>query len=318
LVYHNGSGTFYLVVGQTFFGNYHSGPDFSEYTAQFRRFNLTVVQPDPSRPINLLFQYMSHVPTGDPNEPDSTKVLTYGWQYELHRRDLNVVPTITVDNLPGSGSPAPGFGLFGGVFDPITNAGFYTHPVFWNFNISQDPLLSGFHQMFNSYACATTSLFDPNTNLSHVIFYGGISGFVVSDSYEVLQYTNLFQVPWTKQITVVTTNATNPSFVEKSTDAPNPVSWGMHQYEICNLDTETLANTYTWGTEAKFIPAPDVPRVTLPGYGVIEEVLDLGAIRSKGKVLLGSIYGGIESRLTKPFGCTFANNLFYDVYLVNL
>ncbi|KXK56835.1 MAG: hypothetical protein IPM61_00725 [Chlorobi bacterium] len=140
-------GSFYLVFGQVFNGQYRAfgGSDtgfYQQYTSQVRRFTLN---------------------------PNTLKILSYGATTDsaFHRRDGNIVASID----PATG--AERIAAFGGVFQPGIIGG-YQQPVYINSKgfATVDTTVA---QKFSAYECPVIAIYDSSGGAIYHTFFGGIS-----------------------------------------------------------------------------------------------------------------------------------------------
>lgn len=169
--------TYYLVGGHKFMGRYNPmgpthGPGFTqEYTNAIRRFTLS----DDGTTITI------------------THLSEWKNVNQLHRRDYNLVPQVTVNGEEG-------LMAFSGVFQhnadvpfldgvQIDTSGYFVDTTFW--------------QYYNHYHCANIPLYSNLENEMHSVFFGGIAQFY--DNQGTLVQDN--DVPFVKTIARVTRDA---------------------------------------------------------------------------------------------------------------
>jgi len=144
-----------------------------------------------------------------------------------------------------------------------------------------------FNQYLSNYHSAKACLFDSSANQMHMLFFGGMSQYYYEDG-------NLIQddqVPFVKTISRLT----------RYSDG------SLHEYQL-PIEMPGLK-----GASAEFIP-----NVLQPHYD--SEIIKLNQI-SQDTILIGYIYGGIESPTLNPFmnnvtGTTRADPTIYRVKLI--
>lgn len=144
-----------------------------------------------------------------------------------------------------------------------------------------------FAQYYNHYHCANISLFDEKNNTMHNLFFGGIAQYY--DSSGILVQDN--DVPFVKTIARVSRGSNG---------------W-LQEYK---LNAEMPAYL---GAASEFIMAPDLPLTE-------NEIVKLNDL-SKDSILLGYIYGGIQSSVANVFWINTgveskACRMIYPVYLI--
>jgi hypothetical protein len=107
----------------------------------------------------------------------------------FHRRDLNVLPHISV-------SGKLGLNIFSGVFQIDYDMPYLTSVMVDKDSIYTEP---DFAQYYNHYHCATMSIYDAQKSVQYNLFFGGISQYV--DSSGVL--TQNSDIPFTQNISIV-------------------------------------------------------------------------------------------------------------------
>jgi len=146
---------------------------------------------------------------------------------------------------------------------------------------------NSFQQMFNQYHTANVGIYDSIQRVSHNVFFGGM-GYAYYDVNNVLIYDSL--VPFVQTISVLSHGLSG------TTESVLPIR--MPGY---------------LGAAAEFIPVDNVP---LSADGIV----DLQQIDT-GRVLIGYVFGGIESNLPNIFmqatGTSWASNEIHRVYLRN-
>ncbi len=172
---------------------------------------------------------------------------------EYHRRDLNLVPAMKPDGI------TPYMILYGGVFRHGADLPFL-NPVYINNNgISVD---ISFAQKMSQYTCSHLSAFNENTGNMHTTFFGGMSVYYYNEITHMQEYDSL--VPFIDDITTLTRH-----------------SDGTSEEVISAVTLPALL-----GTNAKFIPEPNVPHYD-------NSVIKLSEL--SGRTFAGYIYGGIRA-----------------------
>jgi hypothetical protein len=246
-------GFFYLVMGHNFTGSY------TAFQAQGEK-NRPKVSQEYLNEIRKLKIGMA--PDGSPTV---TLSQTFRDEKQFHRRDLNVLPFLSPE---GSG-----LAVYGGVFTPDSQLG-WTKPVY---------LLSGkapvvdrdFDQRMNGYACAAMLLYDSLRGAMLTTFFGGISQHYWDEKSRTFipqprigtrsDAIYLDGLQWSDQI----------STIEKSPEATREF-----------VQAKPLPGFL--GSDAVFIPAPEVPRMAG------SEIIDLRAIAGK-RTFVGYLFGGIRA-----------------------
>jgi len=146
--------------------------------------------------------------------------------------------------------------------------------------------ITAFNQYLSHYHSAKTFLYDSNTNSMHSLLFGGMSQYYYQDG-NLIKDDN---VPFVNTISRLT----------RSSDGT------LNEYQL-PLDMPGLQ-----GSSAEFIL-----NTQLPHYH--SEIIKLSEIQSD-TILIGHIYGGIESPSLNPFTnniteTTVANNTIYSVHL---
>jgi len=251
------SDRFYLVGGHRFDGRYNpmGNPTYTQtYTNAIRTFTI-----DNSG--NQL-AYSDYIETIDP--------------VHLHRRDYNLLPEI----FPGD---EIGLMISSGVFQQSVDLPFL-YPV--EISASGYNPRTDFNQFLSHYHSAHASLYDPESDHMHHLFFGGMSQYYYQDG-NLIQDN---QVPFVKTISRLSrdTNGTLFEFLM-------PV-------EMPELQ----------GSSAEFIPNPQAAYYQ-------GQILDLSGIEGE-PVLIGHIFGGIQSPIAHPFSTnqtplTSADATIYEVWL---
>ncbi|MGK0363573.1 MAG: hypothetical protein ACI85O_000626 [Saprospiraceae bacterium] len=234
--------TYHLVGGHWFDGRYNpmNMPTFEqEYTNAIRKFKLSEMDGE------LIYTEYSEII--DP--------------LHLHRRDYNLLPQIYPDG-------SFGYTIFSGVFQLNVNLPFL-YPV--DITAEGYTPVTEFSQYLSNYHSAKTSLYDSENNISHNLFFGGISQYYYSGD-ELIEDED---VPFVKTISRVSRDA------------------------IGNLEEVKLAVEMPeyLGAGAEFLPNEDLPFVAA-------DIFDMTQF-SQDSLFIGYIYGGIKSQLLNPF--TFNN-----------
>lgn len=144
-----------------------------------------------------------------------------------------------------------------------------------------------FNQFLSHYHGAKTSIYDEATNETHMLFYGGMSRYY----YEEGNLIQDDQVPFVKTISRVTRNAQ-----------------GELQEYLLPVEMPSFK-----GAGAEFIPNETI------AYNEIE-VLEINKVEED-SILIGYIYGGIQSEDKNPFAnnqtdLTAADNSIFEVWLI--
>jgi hypothetical protein len=249
--------TWYLACGNRFDGRYNpmGNPTYTQlYTDEIRRFRLY------DDGTNLSWQFLN---------PWHDAAL-------FHRRDLNISDQI----FPGE---VPGFTVFSGVFQPVTNLP-YLNAV--NVDSTGFQQQSSFQQHYNHYHCAHLELYEASSTNMHTVFFGGIAQFY--DSAGVMIQDN--EVPFVKTIAGVSRDA----------------SGNMSEYLIGELPT-------LMGAASEFIPNTSLPRY-------LNGVIKADSLYSD-TTLAGYILGGINSSASNIFfintgAQSSASETIYRVFLI--
>jgi len=277
-------GHFYLVMGHNFTGSY------TAFQGQNQKNRPTVSQEylDEIRKLKV-----TQSPTGILNV---TLVERYHDEGQFHRRDLNVTRSLSSKGL--------GLTVYGGVFTPDQLG--WTHPIYLHPGAA--PVTdAAFEQKMNGYSCATMLLYDSATEAMYTTFFGGISRhdwdaatrkFVphtkIGTKSDVVYLDGL---QWSDQISTI-------RHAEQTTEFVHPQSLPSFL-----------------GSDAVFIPAPDVPRASPD-----TEILNLKALAGK-RTFVGYLYGGIRAspyrfpytRTAQPYNSgtvpTKASDLVLKVYV---
>ena len=135
---------YYLVMGQTFLGDYFSLSAVQKYTDQIQSFQME------STAHSLSIR----------NYQTSTDVANF------HRRDFRMSPVI----LPGG---KPGIEAYGGVFTPTFIPGVWRQPI--TITSSGKIYVSPYQQFFSQYDCPQIPLYSAKSQTMQTVFLGGIS-----------------------------------------------------------------------------------------------------------------------------------------------
>ncbi|HVU38660.1 MAG TPA: hypothetical protein VHC95_10010, partial [Opitutales bacterium] len=267
-----------MTFGQSFEGGYGSANFTQTYTEQVRTFT-----------INDNGTALSITPgTNSTMDADA-----------YHRRDLNVVPSLTPNGT--NGSLTPGLVALSGVF--YNGSGVYTVPVEITANGTPsmaDPNAPGtFKQGMNNYQSPVINLYDTATNTGHAILFGGISLHYYNYGNNTFTFDD--EAPFISQTTDVTRDATG-NFAQYLLSAnagfPSNLTWS----------NGTANGTLLFGAGADFLPASGLPMLD-------NGMIDLQSLT--GNTLLGYIYGGIVSQVgdtSDPATQTTASSYIFDVY----
>jgi hypothetical protein len=177
-----------------------------------------------------------------------------------------------------------GFTMFSGVFQ---------HDVDLPFLNSVDVFPSGyivnnnFNQYLSQYHSAHLPIYDEANNTMHTVFFGGLSQFTLNANGNLVEDEN---VPFVKTISRVTR-----------------LSDGAMEEVKLDIEMPTLV-----GSGAEFIPHSDASFVE-------SGILELDDI-SQQKILVGYIYGGIQSMQENIFFInngtqSFASNVIFKVFI---
>jgi hypothetical protein len=177
-----------------------------------------------------------------------------------------------------------GYTIFSGVFQYNQDLP-YLYPV----NIFADEVepIFDFNQQLCNYHTANIPLYDSLQNRMHTIFFGGISQYYFDADNNLIQDDN---VPFVKTISRVSRDAEG------------------HLEEVL-LPLEMPGYL---GSSAEFIPNPQLPQLD-------DGIITLNLLEED-RILLGHIFGGIESPAQNPFSfnnseVTTASPTLFAVYL---
>jgi hypothetical protein len=249
-------GFFYLVGGHIFMGSYRSfeaadeksTPEASQtYLGEIRKLRLRTRQQGKLE-VSLVESFRSP---------------------EFERRDFNAGLTIL------DGGKSLGAVAYGGVF---TRDQFnFTHPILLRAGIAPK-IDDTFEQKMSAYSCATMRLYDPDSSVMSITFFGGISRWRWSDatrqfvqapvSGDKTSRTGYFDgMPWINEITTLLENrATTAEFVQQDNRLPAYL-----------------------GTNGAFLPAVGIKKMREDA-----DILDLRQFHGK-RVLAGYLFGGIRA-----------------------
>ena len=277
-------GRFHLVLGHQFDGHIKDFPATATetYTEQVRVFDLDRKTLRPRGYVTY-----PDKPPYDPARP-------------LHRRDLNVVPTI----LPDGKHEKQAMTVFGGVFRPGRSSP-YRRPILLERLRLQEPTPTpvtgehpapppptergglytsvfadpAWHQRFNQYNCATVSLFDSRQDSMFTVFFGGMSQYVFDfDTGHEVRTSSMALVDYVSVM----------------------VRMRHGRWMECILPSALPGRL---GCDAAFLPSPRPPQFR-------NGVLKLAHLT--GPTAIGYIYGGIRPRGRS----TTASNRLFRVVVV--
>jgi hypothetical protein len=187
---------------------------------------------------------------------------------EFARRDLNAVFTILPDGH------SLGAAVYGGVFtkDQLN----FTKPIYWSAN-HPPQVDDAYEQKMSAYACATLSLFDPDSHAMYTTFFGGISRWIWD-----YQKKQAAAAP-------LAGDKTMPIYFDgmQWIDHITTLIRGTHGTVEAVQPSERLA-AYV-GTNAVFLPSKELQKIREDA-----DVFDLKPLRGK-RILAGYIYGGIRA-----------------------
>lgn len=274
------NGSFYLVFGQKFDGQYRAfgGTDFTqEYSNQFRVFRL---------------------------DPQTLKVTAYGAtpnsgaDQPFHRRDGNILesidPTTGMENITA----------LGGVFRPGIIGG-YDYPIYIS-SPSGVAMDSTVHQRFSQYECPVITVYNEtaqDTSVYHTMF-GGISMYYYSQTPD--------QRAAFDTVTAQGRNDGLPFIADISTFQKS--SSGTYQEFI---QSNPIPGNRLLGSSISFIGNRSLEAALMAfDNGVIR----LSNVPTGEKILAGYIYGGIEAQYpfpSIPNQGTWVSNTVFAVYVTN-
>lgn len=276
-------GSFYLVVGHRFDGEYGNINDstkpqpFQDYTRRIWKF--TVNESASSFSINK----STIVSIPNTPDPDPTSL--------LRRRDLVVVPSVYSGNQLG-------IAIYGGVFtysgpqpgDGSPNV--WQNPVYINTGSTPSYVVdSNYIQISNNYSAANVLMFSQSLNTMYTSILGGLV-----DKYLDTNTSNGNPASWTKDLlTIARTPAGN---AYQSTAIYDPIGMPIRM-----------------GAEAQFIPLNGLNSQWY--YNDNYNIFNYDSLPTGGNIL-GYIYGGItcdstQSSSTKPANAT---NAVYQVKFI--
>lgn len=208
-------------------------------------------------------------------------------RHPFHRRDLNV----TADIDPADGSER--IAVFGGVFRPGALLG-YSEPVL--IDDTNSASVVSFDQLSNHYECAIVPVYSETGGWIARDFFGGIESVVLTPE-EAGRHNPAGPsdgLPWI--------NTTSRVVHAPGADR----SWSEY-------DLGELPNGRYLGADAHFLPS-----AAARADGVLDErgIVHLDAIAPGARVLVGHVYGGIESGGPQQGKTgTEATNALFDVWL---
>lgn len=237
-----------LIFGQNFPGFYNALSN-GIYTEQVRRF--IILDDGKSLGVRIL--------DATPSNPN------------YRRRDLNVIPVITLDG----NKKRPALVALSGVF--TLDGGIWTVPVEITPegipSMANPDLLSTFKQGTNNYACAHAELFAKD-GTTYSLLFGGMT----YEFYQNGEFSTDAEIPFTNQII-----ALKRSKQGNYTQHLLPTS-----YPTIVSTQSNPGNTLLFGAGAKFIRSPRIPAYS-------NGVLKLHKIKKP--TVIGYIIGGIQSTL---------------------
>ncbi len=187
---------------------------------------------------------------------------------EFARRDLNAGFTILPDGQTLAAA------IYGGVFtkDQLS----FTKPIYWSAKHSPQ-VDDAYEQKMSTYACATFSLFDPDSHTMYTTFFGGISRWIWD--YRKKQAA----------LAPLAGDKKTPIYFDgmEWIDHITTLIRGTHGTYEAIQPTERLA-AYI-GTNAVFIPSGDLRKIRADA-----DVFDLKPLRGK-RIFAGYLYGGIRA-----------------------
>lgn len=240
---------FLLIFGQDFEGYYNDGSK-GVYTNQVRTFKLI----DDGITLSLFAEH-------------------YKPQHSSYRRrDLNVVPTIHIEDK----NYVQGFMALSGVF--TTQTGIWTVPVFidpvGNSYMPNPSKKSTFKQAMNNYHSAHIGLFSKKSNEMHTVILGGIS----YETYTNGTFSFDSEFPFTNNVTDVV--------IDK--DGHMKQYLMEAEYPFVPAGVPNPGNTLLFGAGARFIALNNLPKFP-------NNIFSLDSLKKR--TLLGYISGGIMSSL---------------------
>jgi hypothetical protein len=274
------NGSFYLVFGQRFDGQYRAfgGSDFTQtYSNQYRTFRL---------------------------DPQTLKITAYGAvgnsgkDEPFHRRDGNILQSID----PNTG--APNITALGGVFKPGI-IGAYDYPIYISGpgSYSMD---STVHQRFSQYECPVITIYQASaqdTSVYHTLF-GGISSHYYNQTAE--------QKDAFDKVTAQGRNDGFP-FISDVSTFQQSADGTYHEFIL----PDPIVDNRLLGSSIPFIENPEL---VSQGLAFQNGVIQLNKFPAGEKKLIGYIYGGIEAAFPlplKPNSGTSVSNTLFAVYLTN-
>jgi hypothetical protein len=293
----------YLILGQTFIGNYYSfgaGQFKQTYTEAVR-----VVSLQPGA-----FQILSISPlqSSDPSHP-------------FHRRDASVVDDID----PKTGQPR--FTIFGGVFKTGTTTG-YTEPIYIDDHNGMPTVTvdTSVQRTFSQYECPVITVHDEQGQAVYNTSFGGISHAYFHQTpmqqtvYNVTTKEGLADgAPFIGDVTTLVRRADGTSDQYILTDPiptiPIPQAVIQDYFSIPENKKYKVETTNLLGSTVEFIPDS---RLVASGQAYANGVVRLSGFQAGESAVIGYIHGGIAAvfpyALTPGHG-TFASNVLFEVRL---
>jgi len=256
------NGYFYLACGQNYNGKYKPGVD-GKYTEQVARFQ-----------INLIKGVLSIS-----NYTTIKSPMQYQGQPQLHRRDFNGVPYVTVNGQQG-------FAVLGGVF--TSRGGPFPNPayIYYSGGIGVD---TSFAQKFCLYDCASISLYNTRNQQAYITLIGGITDYYFGEDGDTIPSNASNFMPWFNHAsTIVYTQRGTTEYPQAKLKLPGYI-----------------------GANAVFVPSSNTPL-----YMGISGVIDYARLPA-GSAMIGWMYGGIEATAPQSngFNPTNSSNAIYMVTL---
>lgn len=202
-------------------------------------------------------------------------------QDRLRRRDMNALPAM----LPPSGGGEerrPGFAVLGGVFRQAAFG--WTTPLTHAADDGAIVHHTTFTQHMNQYEGPAASLYSTVNDQNRFLLFSGISAYTWNGVSFVTTNPTLFNIPWTAEITEITTAGGEFTNERVMGVMPNPVVNGEL---VINERIPRLANGQ----------------------------IDLDEMPAS-EVLLGRIYGGLRAAAPAVAPATYASGVINDVFIV--
>lgn len=318
---------FYLVVGQVFNGPYMdcvTGKPTcqQQYTDEIRKFK---IKTDASgNPI---------IDDGGGTTTSPSTYTAFNDPANLHRRDLNVTPTILADGTEG-------VGVYAGVFIPPDadnpDANFpwrypvylgtgvpppqhriiKTHPADLSVRINPNAVVPGnpaavkpfvdytFEQRMSPYACASVLMYDPGQRAMYTTLFGGIGHFVVDDDGQTI--ISAGGPPGAMQDPAEPRNPKAQIFNDRVPFIPyittivrdrnSRTSEVVHATRMPGFDVAANKLPIFLGAESRFIPDPSTMNLLYTGS---KEIFDFSKLMVGQEKYIGYIYGGIQAQPNK-------------------